>query len=563
MNFFYSFRVCVAYFLLFFVSLAQGQNRYVSDLLKSAVSQNQDIRQQGDSFTKSVLPLDSSITYSTQNERLKKTAYTYNPNLTLKTKTAYFFSENNQWQIISKIDYRYNNNGNLTAENGFDFDKTKGTFNVLFRSDYQQNETDGVKTESHYYRNEETRLLDGSWQYKRTYDNRGNPVLVILSVWDKAENRWQFYQKFIYAYSDESKQTLAEKYCYQANRGEWIKESKAQLKYDANNNLTLQEYATGCETSNRWKNYSKIESIYRHNKLEHETVFNADEAGNWTKTYRTDFTYLSSGKIKKAIASQFNKTTNSWHKAFKYIYTYDAANNLKTIAHLIKKKTTNSWVDVYKNLYETHTSPLVIKTESYFARPGQKWTGNIKKITSYDDQSRLNGLETYFWNNVTEAWLPASKKIVEYNRNNLLNFVEKYAGNSKTPGIWNGYYKASYDYELQKGDYVVTKKTRYKWDTDSWSENNHSLYFYGPDTITAIKPICSKTKIYWSSDENIHIQSDKAVKMVAVYSIIGKQVYQSVAKAQNIATSSWAKGVYTVTVFFDDNTWKTKKIYLR
>jgi hypothetical protein len=177
------------------------------------------------------------------------------------------------------------------------------------------------------------------------YNNAGDVTQSIVYNWDSNLDQWTFYSKSEYNYT-EDKLTLKSDYLWYGTTIQWVVNGKAEYAYDGDGNITLDcsygilndtiwggsrdEYTYDSSHNilqrfnfnwnRQWEPVNKYEYIYSDGKLIRLLRSAPDSILIWgAPYYKTDYSY-EGGRLHEEIEYRM---FDSWEKTYMYDYNYD------------------------------------------------------------------------------------------------------------------------------------------------------------------------------------------------------------------------------------------------
>ncbi len=496
------------------------------------------------------IPLDSTVTVSSANSKLRKTNFAYNSNYKIESISDYERTpDGKNWVLTAVTDFTYDNRSLMIGEI-LTLYPIGGSPLKVYESIFQYDSGENLIGEEYYSKNETDNTLSGDLKISRITDDLGNIKELIISDWDTIKNFWKNKEKYLYEFDTQGRQVLSESHYFINNK--WINDQKTITSYNSAGKIIAQENFVGAE--NAWVKYSKIENVYEGDHVKEEVYSVADNGHlNYIGHLKTIFSY-NSNRITSYIQSIFDKNKNEWNNACMYEYIYDQDGNM-----LINHYSYNDKLEVWDNNFQTsflkNKGNTLLEIEKKYKDQENKWIGITKSISRFDGRANLISKEFFYWEK--GGWKRSTKEAKIFNDNNGLESEEKFIDNdNETP---KGYTKNSHQYQKLGFEDYLQQSTEYVWNSSNWEEKETTLYYYN-DFFSSTPEINSNLQVYWAPDNYIHINSDAAISSISVFNMVGRQIFYSPQHIDLISTMGWEKGVYLIRLNFVSGKWETKKI---
>jgi hypothetical protein len=233
-----------------------------------------------------------------------------------------------------KMQYSYDDNGNLSSETGFEgIDSSGWGPNQLIAS---------FKHEHHYNTSlqdtllvlfkwdQSTRLWDSVYKSYLTYNDYGN--VISAYNYDLSENNdpIPIVNKYEYSYNANGNLTSDRIYYFDWTAGQWVSSNKNEYSYDANGNIISRIFYDWDRTIGQWVYNINIEYHYDDYGNNTSTVYYhwEENTSKWVGYNKIEYQYLTNGK--KSLETYFDWihsdsqwVSNSWLQ-----FTYDDDDNI-------------------------------------------------------------------------------------------------------------------------------------------------------------------------------------------------------------------------------------------
>ncbi|NDW08931.1 T9SS type A sorting domain-containing protein [Dysgonomonas sp. 520] len=497
---------------------------------------------------------DSMIVYDSSSAATYKEIYDYDA--TGKRSLIKGYKKNaGDWAQDNEVNYTYDVNGNISGKSGsFSLDGTSNLIPV-YKYNFLYDASGFFVSDEYLSKAANESVLKGVSKHLYVY-NGDKIEEVVKYTWDSKSNDWAYSEKYIYAYDAKGNQVLAEVYSFYLRNNVWQTVRKEEKSYSADNKLQVETYYENNNSREGWKNLSKTEYEYSGDILQNKVTYTTQSGDDWINNSRYTYTYTGSD-LNKVSIEFWDQATGNWAQSGQDVYVYDN-NKLAGVNSQLWNKGKNLWVNSQVKNYAYPGNFSIEETVSMFDPKG-KMLGTYKSETEKDEDGNLLLSRTSQWNDIKQLWVPTDSEIYSYDSSNLVS-SEKYSLYNQS---LESYFKATYDYFTS--DYLV-KEDLYSWNKNSadWDKVQTIRYFYeGVETgIDNEKDDNKDSRIkIWSKSGILHIDTDEPVKLVNVYSLVGKMLYNGTAN--EISTMGWGEGAYIVNVKTAKGITKSEKVIVK
>lgn len=481
--------------------------------------------------------LDSVITYNGHGARLLKEEFEIDANNNAKQISGFTWDKN-QWAKSYKIDFDYDNNGNLLSDI-----KTMigGTEYIERKNIFSYDSNNNFLSVEYFLCNSSTQLI-GIGKNVYTYNADHTIKEVVSSTWNAQTASWIESSRYTYEYDAKQNQTATEILKKGISSLKWEKESKIEKKFNASNILI--EEATYKGVLNEWvKAYKTVTDLNADNTISKSTVYNNNGLNQWVNSIQYIYEYVSS---KLSIISEYSWNGAIWVLNSKDEYSYvDNNPDVYTIKSSLKKENENWTPYLEKAIMNLNGG----KTSEYYKITPQ---GSKVGISKNSEEVGLASIatENFIWDN--NQWVSLQRNITFFNKNNRVEAIEKHNQSGE-------YYRAETQYT--NDDRLFTENT-FDWYQNDWALARRVQYFY-PDTVTGIEePQHNSTINVLVGYGVIKIESEEPVKNVKVYTMSGKLIFNDTTSEIN--TSLWDKGTaYIVSVTTSTGKHRAVKVLIK
>lgn len=269
-----------------------------------------------------ILLLDSVVSTNSDGIFFNKYQYAYNINGNCISEDSYNWVERlDDWKINLRIEYKYDNVGNLISKSQFIWDDKKKGF---LSQDKYVNFYKNNLVESHIdYDWIETKNI---WKEKSThkfsYDTNGNMMLDVYYIWDNINNIWKKVNKHKNVYNEKLKQILSTDFSWDEIKNNWKICSKIEYNYDINGNEAYNMFYVWNLNTNNWELNFKTKNIYDNNKNLFLQIGYKWGYSNkiWYPYWRMEYKYYPNNKLYQMCCYNFVKT--DWVISYCHTYYY-------------------------------------------------------------------------------------------------------------------------------------------------------------------------------------------------------------------------------------------------
>jgi len=278
--------------------------------------------------------------------------------------------------MSEKIDFEYDNNGNMTMFTEYEWDNRFNAWRGVWREVFAYDNNGNVITRisSEWWNNAWESFIKDEF----TYDSNGNLITQISSEW--WNNAWESFRKEEFTY-DSNRNLITEIWSEWRNNA-WESFRKVEFAYDSNGNLIRQNTFLWNRTDSTWENFRKEEFIYNSsgNLITQISYFWDSWNEEWINDRRIEFSYDNNGNMITQIASR-QDWDNAWRNDWKSEFSYDSNGNM--IAEIVSDWRNNAWRNDWKTEFEFDLSV-----------------------------SASDILPNYFFTEEIEPWLIANNKVI-------------------------------------------------------------------------------------------------------------------------------------------------------
>lgn len=479
--------------------------------------------------------LDSIISFDGSHTKKTKEQYTYTgtDDKTLSFVEGFSWNSGLGWKKSYEKSYGYDPVTALTIkETGFTLNLTSGVKDTEYLYNYGYDASNNYSLEEFYLKSKEDNVLRGKTRSAYLYNLDGAISEVVTSIW--INGGWSEDQKFVYRYDSKKNQVGEEIFQRDHTLKRWMKGSKTEKIFNADNTISVEEYYNGdkVDVSADWNKVSKISYTYANGQLVQKMVYTGNLTGNWVESTKYDYTYKSNSID---VVTESVKMDTGWQALVRDVYSYTNARVAQIKSDLWNEKT-STWIPYFEKNYIQSSN---LSEEEHYTYDAKGNRSALKKFVEEKDSfGNVVLKEQYSWD--SGAWQLEFSNTADFNNETDLLFAEKYSGSE-------GYYKAEYEY-LDKG-YPSLNKI-YEWNSaqSNWLLSGSTNYYYR-GFVTIIEPtIGEKIKVETYPDL-LKIDSNEHIASVRVYTMQGRQIYQG--QDLEINTSSWEKAPHIVSVSTD------------
>ena len=352
------------------------------------------------------------------NEYKEHYFYDENGNLTLRQE--YDWSPDiNSWDSRGKRDYHYNNNLDLVESTFFKWDDNIQQWYPNTKDEKIFNSENQLLKETYYRRpdNQSELKIMSSTEYN--YDVNGN---IILSIYSMGES---LNRKETYNYDLNGSLIEHIHYYWDPNStpANWRKSFKDEYIYDDQGFEVGLKYYLWQQSSNQWDLHFKRETT--NNFIGDPTLrINYEfekSSSSFVVTGKTEFTYDSNGNRLSLIFSDWDMSLDKWVLDQKSEDGYNEDGQQTLNSHYQWDANTNSWTGDDKEEFvidsEGYTSQWLIYKWDYSSAD---WINSSKKEFSYDENGNPTMEIWCVWDSNTSQWVNSYKDEYLYDQSSFV-----------------------------------------------------------------------------------------------------------------------------------------------
>ena len=389
------------------------------------------------------------------------------------------------------------------------------------------------------------------------YDNYNNIIYEDKYHFDTNTNNMVRDSLFEWSYDENNNKTLEAIYHYDTSSQKMIGDHKEKWSYNSSNNLTTDVIYRWDTVNNAWTNYFQCDYIYDSiNNLKFKNCYEWDLSDSLWKTYsKMEYFYKADSQVDSIMMYMWNTTDSTWeiYKKAKYSYSYREDTLLETIVWYKWDSTDSVWKhwDKYESEYLNDT--LISEDKFYWDYDPNldEWVGIYKYDYEYDENGNATTKVSYYWDVVLLKWILQLKYNFSYNMNGGLNKIMSYSYDV-ADDEWYYYEKIEFSYDNNEL-VLVAYYAYFSYTPENWVIKkkcyHHSRYLFVPDIMS--KPV--EYVLYpnpANSTVTIRCSKDLTGSTLEILDINGKTVkYTKLNKTQTtIDISHLAKGAYFVKI---------------
>jgi len=193
------------------------------------------------------------------------------------------------------------------------------------------------------------------------------------------------------------------------------------------------------------------------------------------------------------------------------------------------------------------------ETCSHWDSSGNVWVENSKCEYQYDNANNKAWI-TLYWDSGSNAWIESKKIECQYINANNQTWITYYWDSSSNTWMQNKKYTYQYDSNNNH-----TLETYYLRDNNAWTEISSSQYNYSYSSIivNGISQVNSGqlATVFPNPATNYITVKSTTGSIITVSDLLGKIIYKQPMAGgnENIDVSSWASGVYVISVETGNN----------
>lgn len=255
-----------------------------------------------------------------------------------------------QW-VITKYEYTYDANNNMTECLSLYWSKTTNQWDKRVKRSYTYNANGRMTEELYSPLDKNTNQWVEGWKYNYSFDDLGNKTEVLRSNWNDSSSRWDNMFKFAYAYDANGNATQKLNSDWDTNTNQWVESGKCTYTYDALGNKTQM-------------------LVYERK----------DTTEQLSENQKYVLTYDANGKMAQVLISSFDSKTTQWNEIQKVEYTLD---NTYSMNDLIVPYYFSGQVDIDLN-------SKLVGILNYYKDEAGAWGQSHKTTYYYSEQNVTN-----------------------------------------------------------------------------------------------------------------------------------------------------------------------------
>lgn len=393
---------------------------------------------------------------------------------------------------------------------------------------------------------------DGKHVY--TYDDYGNCILVIHSMWVGQIGSWLKQFKDVAVFGSNGNKTLDEHYDWDNNSNDWKGTIKEEYAFDSVGNLLTKQYGWN-DSIGQWNEpylHQSIKSFNDKNQLILQIDSWWDKVNiKWNSFKKTELSYDAKNRMISNSICYWHIGSTGWNNAYKIQYTYDFKGNPLTQTDYTG--TSSGWIESRKleHTYDTNNN-LIQYIFSDWNTISNSWrlSGKIEKTN--DAYNNLISELLYSMNPTNNEWDITSKNLYTYDNTFVNTDIVQ-------PPYYSNYYK-----HLLKDYY------RHVIINNSWNNNLRQTFYYSQNNFTGISEnkLLLNAIIYPNPTSGLItvISILSPITNITVYDLTGNSVYtiknNQIQNSVQLDLSSLNNGIYFMNIQNENGQLKTFKIIL-
>ena len=312
---------------------------------------------------------------------------------------------------------------------------------------------------------------------------------------------------------------------------QWIPVEKAELIYDANWNVTIENYYTWDIVVNQWNIYYKLEYVYdAQGNIIQENDYHMNENNQLVAADKTIFSFDANGNMTQEMNSRWESFTNTFVAEWIYDYTYDTSGNLILEIYSRLDEITNQLTANFKDEYKYNNEGRKLQHfNSYWDKTSGQWILTNKWDYIYDSKGNNVLVQNAYLNGI-DQWYDSSKDEFTYDDKGQL--IQELNSNLRN-GLWIMNYKDNYTYDdfgniIQQIGYRNWDVSSGQWD-DVWKnettfDNNYTandliLPFYEQEVGFFTHMITEMQEYEWNTLTNDWLLGEKTVLAYSAHNV--------------------------------------------
>jgi|GEM_PF-2230166 len=333
---------------------------------------------------------------------------------------------------------------------------------------------------------------------------------------------------------------------------------KDEYRYDTKGNMILsttyrlESYATWTEWIEEWQEEYRYDDK---NNLTSVIEYSRSDYNTWVRENRYEYQYDENNNQTSAIGYRWEN--GRWEERQRWEYQYDENNNLiSDVEHSFRCNWVGEpmpiqvcdWVESSKGEYQYDDRNNQISALFSYSWDGGYWV-NSKVEYKYDDNN--NQIEyVYYWQD-GDTWIKSQKEEYQYDYNHNRISEIFYSWDIDT-GTWKEDSKWEFEYQYDDNNMPVSGIWYYS-DECNRLMTLTAEYYYSTLTVSSISQNysgLSDVVAYPNPAKDYIIIKGERASIITVSGLSGSIIYKQTMQneRESINVSSWANGVYIITV---------------
>ncbi len=248
-----------------------------------------------------------------------------------------------------------------------------------------------------------------------SYDNGGNLLMTITSIWDSLLNKWCNYSQIIYTNN-----------------------SDGTIQYS-----TIQSWNN---VSGLWLNSSKSTFAYNEKQKVNSIVYENWSIDTWVKNSKKINHYDTNGYLISSKNQIWDNINLKWNDYSQQVITNNPDGVIQNSVSQSWNAISQTWINggLIDYTYSPQTKKILTTINSIWING--KWENSSSQIYNYDTSDQMNNLQTKMWDNNTKNWKNYTQNIYTNNNSVVQQYISQIWNSSSYS--WTNGQRVSYTYPL-------------------------------------------------------------------------------------------------------------------
>ena len=307
----------------------------------------------------------------------------------------------------SKFEYIYDSKGNMSSKLSYSWDRNKDEWSIPYKEEFNRDDSGILHSKFRFSDNV------GYLSHQRnsfSYDQNGNLLLEINSLWNTSNKLWMNISKKENSYNGNNQLIVQKNFSWNDTNQNWVATKMTENDYDSKKNHILSILFLWNTTLNKFDSSQKLEwSFDKSNYLARHKISQWSNASNeWLLDVHGEYSYNGLGELVLFKSGRRNMT-NSFFDSTLLTYKYDANSNLIEFKQQYWDSLHKEWVNLYKSSFLYN---IGIESADVILPPDLRVYG----YPTYRNQM-TEKLE-FDWNPKNSSWI--TKNLAKFNYSNFV-----------------------------------------------------------------------------------------------------------------------------------------------